>query len=61
MTVDQLTAKPDAKKDTDWLALLSDNARTGGQPVRTAVKAPVRSRWQLRVGISVRSAPVLRD
>ena len=45
--------------ETDWPALLYDNARTGGQGVRPA-RAPDHVRWHIRMGGSVRSAPVLR-
>ena len=45
--------------ETDWPALLYDNARTGGQGIRPA-KAPDQVRWHVRMGGSVRSAPVLR-
>src|SRR5258708_38062152 len=45
--------------ETDWPTLLQDNSRTGGQGV-CAAKAPDHVRWHLRMGGSVRSAPVLR-
>ena len=44
---------------TDWITLLGDKARTGGQGP-CSVHAPARVRWQLRVARSIRSAPVLR-
>src|SRR5438552_17433938 len=55
--------KPEAstvsRSESDWPTLLHDNSRTGGMGIRTA-KAPDRVRWHLRVGSSIRSAPVLR-
>src|SRR5438105_43453 len=53
------TAKP-AIPESDWPSLLHDNSRTGGQGVRAA-HAPDRARWQVRVGSSIRSAPILRN
>jgi len=48
----------DTTAEKDWITLLSDNGRTGGQGARP-FEAPSRARWQLRLGSSVRSAPVL--
>ena len=42
----------------EWITLLCDNGRTGGQRARP-FDSPSRARWQLRLGSSVRSAPVL--
>src|SRR2546425_11037667 len=52
-------AKPSVT-ETDWVTLLNDNARTGGQGIRP-VHAPSKTRWQFRTGSSIRSAPILRD
>jgi len=52
------TSKP-STTETDWPTLLHDNSRTGGQQIRAA-KAPNHVRWRIRMGSSVRSAPVLR-
>src|SRR5947199_10477480 len=49
-----------SKDGTDWPALLKDNSRTGGQGT-AAARAPDHARWQIRLGSSIRSAPVLRD
>ena len=46
--------------ENDWITLLKDNRRSGGHPVATLV-APTRARWNMRIGHSIRSAPVLRD
>src|ERR1700704_1287720 len=46
--------------ETNWVTLLNDNSRTGGQGIRPA-RAPSRTRWQFRTGSSIRSAPILRD
>src|SRR5258705_10362719 len=46
--------------ETDWVTLLNDNSRTGGQGIRPA-RAPSRTRWQFRTGSSIRSGPILRD
>ena len=43
-----------------WVALLSDSTRTGGLGPRRA-SAPHQVRWRLRLGKSVRSAPVFHD
>ncbi len=53
------TTRPSNVK-TDWPALLKDNSRRGGQAGSVA-RAPSHSRWQTRVGSSIRSAPVLGD
>ena len=45
--------------ENDWPTLLYDNSRTGGQGIRAA-RAPDHVRWHIRMGSSVRSAPVLR-
>src|SRR5437867_9801858 len=52
-------AKPSIA-ETDWITLLNDKARTGGQGTRPA-RAPSKTRWQFRTGSSIRSAPILRD
>src|ERR1700746_3676493 len=44
----------------EWVTLLCDNTRTGGQGA-PPMEAPSRARWQLRLGSSVRSAPVMRE
>src|SRR5438034_9276448 len=49
-----------SKDGTDWPALLKDNSRTGGQGTGS-VRAPDHARWQIRLGSSIRSAPILRD
>jgi len=53
------TSEP-SKVEADWPTLLQDNSRTGGQGIRVA-KAPDHVRWHLRMGSSIRSAPVLRS
>src|SRR5271156_5435296 len=45
--------------ENDWVTLLKDNARTGGQGA-AALPSPAKALWQARLGSSVRSAPVLR-
>src|SRR5437867_12106494 len=52
-------AKPSVA-ETDWVTLLNDNARTGGQGIRPT-HAPSKTRWQFRTGSSIRSAPILRN
>src|SRR6202022_2669767 len=54
-----LKSSEPAQSDADWPALLHDSSRTGGQKIRAA-KAPEHVRWHVRVGSSVRSAPVLQ-
>jgi hypothetical protein len=49
-----------SRTETDWVTLLNDNSRTGGQGIRPA-HAPFKTRWQFRTGSSIRSAPILRD
>src|SRR2546427_4020483 len=49
-----------SKDGTDWPALLKDNSRTGGQGT-SAARAPDHARWQIRLGSSIRSAPVVPD
>ena len=44
----------------DWPTLLKDNQRTGGQQ-RVGVGAPNKVRWQMRLGTSIRSAPVFSN
>src|SRR5271170_3186758 len=47
--------------ESDWVALLHDSARSGGQKSQAVPAAPVRARWQTRTGGPVRSSPILRD
>src|SRR5512142_3307971 len=42
--------------ESEWMALLKDAARSGGQG-----RPPARLRWQLRVARAIRSAPILRN
>lgn len=49
-----------SKDGTDWPTLLKNNSRTGGQGT-AAIRAPDHARWQIRLGSSIRSAPVLSD
>src|SRR5437660_429014 len=44
--------------ETEWVTLLQDNTRAGGQGA-PPIAPPSRARWQARIGGSIRSAPVL--
>ena len=46
--------------ENEWPTLLCDNSRSGGQGA-VSVRRPTRVRWQIRMGKSIRSAPVLRN
>src|SRR5215469_13128213 len=47
-----------SNRSPDWITLLSDVSRTGGLGLRPT-HAPTRLRWQLRLGRSIRGAPIL--
>ncbi len=48
-----------AVSENDWITLLKDNSRTGGHSA-PLLPSPAKARWQMRVGSSIRTAPVLR-
>src|SRR5215472_12510738 len=48
----------ESNASTGWITLLGDAARTGGLGLRPT-RAPSQVRWQLRLGRSIRGAPIL--
>ena len=45
--------------NSDWVTLLKDNTRTGGLGA-AALANPGKAKWQMRVGSTIRTAPVFR-
>lgn len=59
MTIEPLMPEDQMAPEDNWVTLLKENARTGGHSA-PKLPSPGSVRSQMRVGSSIRTAPVLR-